>query len=157
MQSMNNQFVAAGDPIKRFVKTVDHPITGWRIDPETGKQVEFILSTPTENFDYDTAVLEFYSEKDWKYFQQKNKYLIAAGLVKEYTSAPEEVDTTNLLTDEEVYKIATTTQFHVMTKRLEELTSPQTVKRVLAVAEEVGRPAKTLAYIKARAEELEKT
>lgn len=153
---MNNIFVAQGEPIKRFVKTVEHPITGWRLDPDTGKQVEFILSTPTADFDYDTAVLEFYSDKDFGFFKQRNRYLIQAGLVKEYVGEAEPVDTTNLLSDEEIYKIATISQPFTLTKRLNELTSPHTVKRILAVAEEVGRPAKTIAMIKARAEELEK-
>lgn len=156
MQSMNNIFVAQGEPYKRVIKTVDHPITGWRIDPDTGKQVEFILSTPSPDFDYDTDVLEFYTEKDWKFFQQRNKYLIVQGLVKEFQGEPEVVDTTNLLTDDDIYKIATTSQVMTLNKRLQELTSALTVRRVLAVAEEVGRPAKTLALIKTRAEELEK-
>ncbi len=156
MQSMNNIFVAQGEPYKRVVKTVDHPITGWRIDPDSGKQVEFILSTPTPEFDYESDVLEFYSEKDWKFFQQRNRYLITKGLVKEFEGVPEAIDTTNLLTDDDIFKIATMTQAMSLNKRLRELTSPLTVKRILAVAEEVGRPAKTIALIKARAEELEK-
>lgn len=154
MQSMNNIFVAQGEPVQRYVKTVEHPITGWRLDPDTGKQVEFILSTPTEAFDYDAAVLEFYSDKDWKFFIQKNRYLIEQGLVKKFEGAPEPVDTTNLLTDEEIFKIATTSQILTLKKKLQEITSSLTVKRVLVVAEEVGRPAKTLAEIQARVDEL---
>lgn len=152
--SMNNQFVAVGEPIARYVKTVDHAITGWRLDPESKKQVEFILTTPTPEFDYDTAVLEFYTDKDLAFFKQKNRYLIEQGLVKEYTGEAEPVDTTNLLTDAEIQEIAATRTPTQMAKRLNELTSALTVKRVLAVAEEVGRPAKTLDQIRARVKEL---
>lgn len=151
---MNNAFVAAGDPIARYVKTVDHPITGWRLSPEDNKQVEFILSTPTTEFDYDTAVLEFYNERDLRFFLQRNKYLIENGLVKIFTGEAEPVDTTNLLTDDQVQEIATTRTPAAMIKRLSELTSDLTVKRVLAVAKEIGRPAKMLTIIEERLQQL---
>lgn len=153
MQSENNIFISAGDPIARFVKTVDHVITGWRLDPDN-KEVAFILSTPTDVFDYDTAVLEFYSERDLKTFKLRNKYLIEQGLIKEFKGINEEPDATNLLTDAEIDGIAATRTPQMMAQKLAELTSILTVQRVLKAAEELGRPTKTLQTIRDRIQEL---
>lgn len=154
MQSENNQFISVGDPIKRYVKTVDYQITGWRLDPDTGKQVPFILATPTEEFDYDTAVLEFYSEKDHKFFLQKNKYLFERGLIKEFAGTPAEVDLTNTLSDDEILELATTRLPNQLKSKLDTITSDVTMKRVLAQAKEIGRPIKVLEIIEARLKEL---
>jgi hypothetical protein len=154
MQSLNNIFVAVGEPVRCYVKTVDYPITGWRIDPDTGKQVEFILSNPGAEFDYDSDVLELYSEKDVRFLQQRNRYLFEKGLLKEFQGEPEPVDMTNSLTDTEVAEIATIRLPNVMKPRLASITSDVSIRRILAHAKEIGRPAKVIELIETRLKEL---
>lgn len=156
MQAANNIFLTAGDPVKKYATTVAHPITGWRLDPDTGRQIEFVLTSPSKDeFSYEHEVIELYGDKEVKFFIQRNKYLIESGLVKEFTGTTDEVDTTNLLSDEEVMQIATIRQQPELKERLAGMTSKITVQRVLNIAKEIGRPAKIIALIESRLAELD--
>lgn len=154
MRTANNIYVGASDPYKRFVKTVIHPITGWRIDPENNRQVEFILVSMHTEFDYDSEVLEIYTEKEYKFLQQKNRYLFESGLLKEFTGEADDVDMTNVLTDDEIFTLAGVRLPNDLKGRLRAITSVVTIKRVLSSAKEIGRPAKVIGIIEERLQQL---
>lgn len=154
MNTLNHQFLTAGEPHRRFTKTVEHPITGWRLDPDSGRQIEFILTSPTQEFAYDREVLEVYSEREYKFLVQRNRYLFERGLLKEYTGEAEEVDMSNTLTDDEVFALASTRLTSDLHAKLRDITSAVTVRRVLLTAKEIGRPAKVVAAIEQRLGEL---
>ncbi len=154
MQTANNLYPASGDPYKRFVKTVEYAITGWRLDDQGKSQAEFVLASPLKEFDYEMEVLEVYSEKEYKFLLQKNRYLFQSGLLKEYDGAPDEVDMSNILSDDEIFALASTRLPNDLKSKLSAITSHVTVKRVKHMAEEVGRPIKILSLINERIEQL---
>lgn len=154
MKTLNNIFMTAGDPYKRYITAVVYPITGWRIDPDTNRAVEFTLTSPGKEMSYEDEVLELYSDREVKFFLQKNKYLLESGLVKEFSGEPDEVDLTNALNDDEVFAAANIRLQNDLKARLAELTSIVTVKRILLQAKEIGRPIKILEIIENRLKEL---
>lgn len=155
MNTINNQYLTAGEPHRRFVKTVDHALTGWRLNPDTGQQIEFVLVSKSKEFDYDTEVLEVYSEREYKFLIQRNRYLFENGYLKDYNGEAEVVDMSNVLTDDEIFSLASTRLPTELKVKLSDITSPVTVKRVLLAAREMGRPAKVVAAIEQRATELD--
>lgn len=44
--SKNNIYITDKEPVKKYMKplAIAYTITGWRLDPETGKRVDFLLS-----------------------------------------------------------------------------------------------------------------
>jgi len=142
--------MTAGDPVKRYRNMPKHGIAGWRLNPDDGnKKLEFqLVPTPEPEFDYERDVIELYSTKEIKFFMQANKYLFQQGFLTEYEGEAEPVDTTNMLTDDEVLTIATQRNVPSLKKQIEELTSRVSVQRIYDTAKEIGRPAKTLEIIK---------
>lgn len=169
MSSTRNIYLSDTPPVMRYMRPmkVAHTITGWRIDPNTGRQIEFILeSSPVgpdtsyedltkRTFNYDTDVVELYSDKEVRFFSQRNRYLFENGLLQEFDGEPEEVDMSNMMSDIEITKIAVL-PFSKLVLRLEEITSAVTMRRIFDIAEEIGRPAKILNQMKAKLAELEK-
>ncbi len=154
MQTTNTIFVSASEPYKRFVKTVVYPVTGWRINPDTNLQVEFIMVSPRPEFDYETEVLEIYSEREYKFLLQKNRYLFESGLLKEYTGEADDVDLSNTLTDDEIFALSSVRLPNDLKGQLKTITSAVTIKRVLFSAKEIGRPAKVISVIDERLQQL---
>lgn len=168
MASVNNiYYTADGPPVMRYQKTVTHSLSGWRIDPQTGKQVDFILeSAPLSTgykyedlgkqlFNYEHDVVELYSEKEVQFFRKRNKPLFEKGLLQEYDGEPEAPDFANMMSDVEVTKIACLPAAK-LTAKLTEITSEITVHRILTTAEEIGRPAKIINQIRERLTTLER-
>lgn len=156
MSSMNNIFLVNVDPpVKRYVKTIPSKLGGIRFDSNGKNQIGFILETsPTGAFVYDDEVLEIYTDREDRAFRQLNKSLFTKGYLKEYAQEAPELDTANMLTDEEVAEIASMRNIQQLTKRISELTSPFTVQRILNAANDIGRPAKTIAAIQAHLTQL---
>ncbi len=148
--------MTAGDPILRYALVPKHGITGWRLNPDDGKKLEFELVPHQEPpFDYERDVIELYSDKEVKFFRQANRYLFSQGFLTEYLGEAEPVDVTNMLTDAEVLEIASTRNVNQLNSRIKDLTSLVSVQRILNAAQEIGRPAKTLELIRKRLEDLQ--
>lgn len=143
------------EPIARYIKTVNHGITGFRLNPDDEwRKVEFSLVTEGPNAPYEDTVLELYTEKEHAFFRQANRYLFQAGLIQPYQGEATKVDTTNVLTSDEIYELASTRNIQQLSKRLADITSKVTMTRILEVAQEIGRPAKTLEFMKERLSQL---
>lgn len=152
--SVNNIFLMATEPpVKKYQKAIVSQVGGTRLDSDN-KQVYFILKSGPDGFDYEYEVLEVYSDREDKFIRQANRKLFELGMLKEYIGDIREIDTTNLLTDDQIRDIAGTTNVPSLLKKLQELTSTFTVQRVLDTAKEIGRPAKTLDLIANRLKEL---
>ena len=143
--SINNIFLTAGDPVARYTKTVNHGISGFRLNPDDDwRKIEFQLITDRVDPPYEDAVLELYTDKEVKFFRQANRYLFQAGLIREYIGEATPVDTRNVLDDDQILEIASTRNIQQLTKRVQDITSLITMRRIIEVAKEIGRPAKTL-------------
>ena len=155
MPSINNIFLmSVEEPVRRYQKTIRSQVGGLRMDTE-GKVVAFILkSSPTGSFDYEYDVLEVYSDREDRYIRQANRKLFESGMLKEYVGEMPALDTTNMLSDSEIRDIAGTTNVPSLNKKLQEITSAFTIQRVLDMAKEIGRPAKTLDLITNRLNEV---
>ena len=138
-------------PVKRYVKTVPSKLGGVRFDTDGKNHVGFILETQNvDTFVYDDEVLEIYTAREDRALRQLNKSLFTNGYLKEYMQEAPDVDVHNMLTDDEILEIAKITNIQVLQKRIAELTSSLTVRRILTAANDVGRPIKTIAAIQAR-------
>lgn len=159
--SVNATFIMDTEPIAKYAKAVNHMIAGFRLDPE-GKQVDFILKTPSDCVDEelnrvrysDDEILHIYSEKEHTYFKRMNRRLLEAGLLKPYTGDPEQLDLTNMLDDAEVDNIAAMTNIKAFEKRINQITSTVSLKRILNKMSDLGRKASFLAIINQRLADL---
>ncbi len=153
MASVNNMFLIAGEPVKRYVKTLPSKISGSRLEPgsDAVHPIYFVLESLRDApFSYEAEVLELYTDKEVKYFMQANKSLVAAGFIKEYNGTISEPDVTNFLSDEDVQIIAAIKTVPALTNRLDELTSRVAVHRVLDAANDIGRPKRFIDAIELR-------
>lgn len=156
MASQNNIYLVVMDePYKRYTKAVPSQVGGIRLDANGKEPVYFILHSHPKGFEYDAEVLEIYTEREDRYFRQANRGLFAQGLLKEYFGEQPELDDSNVLTDAEVQEVAAMRNIESMRKRLNELSSVYTIRRILAAANEIGRPQKTVQMIESRIKELE--
>lgn len=153
MASTNNYFLSAGDPVKKYVKTIKSKVSGSRLEPGSTniRPIFFVLEThDSGEFVYEDEVLELYSDRETKHFLQSNRSLIRQGLLQEYNGEAEPVDTSNMLTNDMVQEIASTRNANELTTRLNTYTSGVSVSRILEAATTIGRPKKILDIINAR-------
>lgn len=150
MKSNNNVVFTADEVVARYAKTVNWSISGRRLDPHDHKrEIIFILGQRVNNeFAYDTDVIELYSPLEVRFFVQSNKYLFEQGLIAEYENERSQVDFTNVLTDEDVYRIAASKTFTDFLLAVGDIDSPITLNRIIAAAEELNRPKKLIAQIR---------
>jgi hypothetical protein len=172
--SHNHQFIELEDKVvKRYAKTINSVLTGFRLDPRRPEnRLDWMLASPRKlfsvvwedgqqpyvqrnNFSYDDEVIELYSEGEVRLFERLNRDSIESGALKVYTNPAPAVDTTNLLTDEEVDAIATIKQ---VTKLKKTISDPaftvQTLKRILERVEAHDRPISVVKAITSRIDEL---
>jgi hypothetical protein len=151
MASVNNIFlVNENPPVARYVKTIESKVGGIRFDSRGQTEVGFVLESDPTHFDYDSEVLEIYTERENRALKQLNRKLFSEGYLKEYKLESPEVDTRNMLSDEAIIEIASMRNIKSLEARIAELTSPFTIQRILTAATDIGRPAKTVALIQAR-------
>lgn len=171
--SINHQYLEFSDKVaKRYVKVGINPLSGIRINPyNTAERIDFLLTTPITSlvqkqspdgkityeragFSYEDEVLELYSDNEVKSFLRFNKKLIEEGKVKEYSEVAPEVNSANMLSDEEVYDIANVKTVKALRTKLTAITSPLTVQRIKSAAEDVGRSSVIVNAISSYLEEL---
>ena len=151
MASVNNIFLVNIDPpVKRYVKTVPSKVGGIRFDANGKTQIGFILESAAGGFSYDSEVLEIYTDREDRAVRQMNKNLFTQGFLKQYNAEAPELDTRNMLSDEDIVEIASLRNIKALEARISDLTSPFTVQRILTAANDIGRPAKTISIIEQR-------
>lgn len=172
--SVNHQFIQFEDNIvKRYTKTVNSMVSGRRLDPARPEnQMTWLLKSPDGNFrvlwegtgdtpkceriafSYEDEVIELYSEIEVRLFERQNRALIERGVLKVYSEEAPAIDTTNLLTDEEVKNLAATKQPLSFKKKISEITSVHTLQRILESIEQQNRPVSFMKTVQERIKEL---
>ena len=172
--SYNHQFVQLADKVvKRYIKTTNKAITGFRSDPNRPEnKIDWLLSSPNDsfevvwndgedvqiirkNFTYDDEVLELYDLTEIVSFSRWNRGLLEHGILVEYEQPAPEIDTSNMLTDAEVNDIAATKNILALRKRLSTITSKEGIDRILTAAEKLDRPISVAKAIQDRKRELQ--
>lgn len=114
--SFNNIYLELVDvePYSRYQKNVPSAVSGWRLNPkDLSHRVEFLLASPSSKFNYQSDVIELYSEKEDRYFRMANSVLFDMAYLIPYVEDGDEVtgeilvDNVNTLVDE----IAGTTRY----------------------------------------------
>lgn len=171
--SHNHQFIAFDDKIvKRYAKTTTNILTGFRLDPyRPENRIDWLLSSPNKlfqviwedgqqpktirtGFSYDDEVIELYSDVEVRLFERLNRKAIESGALKLYNEGAPAVDTTNFMTDEEIEAIATTKQLPSIKKKVADIYSQLTLKRILQAVEKHDRPMSVAKAIQDRINEL---
>lgn len=149
--SINNIYYTQEQAYKRYAKACKYTISGMRLDPDDHwRKVEFILINPDGTFKYEYDVIEIYSEKEYKFFLNKNRYLIENGLIKEYFDGPTAPVITNMMTDDEVEEIAGLRTLQKLEERLAVINSRATLQRIYDAAVEIGKSKRMLDAIQER-------
>lgn len=171
--SKNHQFIQFGDKVvKRYVRTRNQAVTGYRLDPQRPEnQLDFLLMSPETDFevqwkdgeevkvirikfDYGTEVLELYSETEAKLFPVWNRKLIENGLLREFSGTAPELDVSNILSDTEIRAIAAIKTTAALEKKVKTITSVDTLNLIYKEIELLDRPMSIAAIVKNRIQEL---
>ena len=148
----------------RYIKTVPSILSGIRADPyDLKSRIPFILRTPesrviweTETNEaeehtanvvikslkpviYEDEVLEVYSDVENRVFQQLNRKLLETGILIPYHETRTQLDTVNILSDQEILEIANSPSIPVFKKKLKAITSAWVLDRISSKLEELNR------------------
>lgn len=144
-----------GAPLKVYRKVITGKVVVRTIDTYTGNPTEMLIPGTTPTTEKVDLEVPLWTPYEVSYFEKNNKSLIESGVLIPVGAKSEvEVSFDNALTDEQITEMLTS-HFLSLKGKLEKITSETTLQRVLTIAEELNRPAKTLAAIKARLEELQ--
>jgi len=163
---MNNKYFTNNKVVASYRSTVPYSFSGFRLDPDTGNKVTFILASKkirsgldnlgaaviVSEFDEDNQVIDLYSDDDHSYFLKANSYLLSKGLLAPYT--PASVNSVTVYSDEDIEDIASTRKYEDLTSKLAAVANRVTVQRILDCATTIGRPIRAIDIIKNRLNEL---
>jgi hypothetical protein len=124
----------------RWKKTTVHALAGTRIDPyHPDMRIPFLLMSAEKNFnhetrvlqfDYETDVIELYSERESRLFKSLNRVHLESGKLIPYEESAPEVNEANTLTDTDIMRILLLQNRLSFRKRLSEINSPITLRRI---------------------------
>lgn len=158
IDTVDRQVAGIGrDPFKKLIKKSPAKVSGLMLDPlDHSRVAEYLLEgDPNDpDVDMDAITLEFYDNEEWVFFLKKNKVLIEAGYLMEYEGTEPELDTRNILTDEQITD-ALSKPFLALRSLLAKLDSQVTVRRVLDSALSLDCSVAYVDAIKRRLAELE--
>lgn len=155
MSSLNNILMFAETPaLYKYAKAIPSKLSGVRLDPVTFREIPFRLESGPDGFEYDNDVIEFYNERDHKFFLQVNRNFIKNGFLKIHTGDATPADLANVISDEEVELIASTRTNTSLRKQLSKITSKVALLRILDMATEIGRPKSVIDIIEQRIQEI---
>lgn len=152
-----SQLLAAqgGEPLQVYRKAIRGVVIVKVIDPYTANPAELILQGELDSASPEDLEVPLYTELEVSYFQRYNRSLIESGslvLLSEKTDVT--VNFSNAMDDEAMRDVVNSPYFSLK-KTVNNLTSPTALRRLLKMAEEENRPAKTLSLIKLRLEEVQ--
>lgn len=183
MESINHQYMQFGNQVvKRYVRTTTYPIGGKRYNPFADKPevIDFLLATPADNFtytpevdpngggvvktvvtqnkfDYDTEVVELYSDDEVKMFQRLNRALLEDGALIEYNDAAPIVELKNTLSTTDINKLVKLKTKTIFESKIAEITSVRTLKLIMAALEDTDAPMSYAKIVRERENELNKS
>jgi len=174
--SHNHQYIEFDSRVvKRYAKTTVGMLTGYRIDPKRPEnRVAWMLSSPRASFHhewrdgekpvlvradfkYEDEIIELYSEDEIRLFERWNRRNIEEGLLKVYDAAAPDVSTINLVSDEELDKVAQYKQNARIVEKVNEYTSVHTLRRLLSAVEKHDRSYSIIKLINERINELSRS
>lgn len=167
MQSVNNIFPDLEDKIySRYRKAAVCMIGGVRGDPYKGgyHRLEYVLKSKFDNFNPETGevtfsysddIIEIYSADEDKLFRQLNASAIKQGSLVPYAQAREEVDMSSALPDEEIAELAGAKNLLNFKKRVSEITSLITLRRLVTAVKNADRTYSFINVVETRIKELE--
>ncbi len=147
------QSLLANEPYKRYIKAVLSRVAVKILDPISLRESEVILSGDPAK-EEQSAILDLWTPMEQVYFERSNRQILGEGLVIEYSKSIKPVTSVNTISDEEI-DAALNDRFFTLKNLLDKFTSPAPVSRILAKAQDMNKPVKTIDAIKARLSELQ--
>lgn len=147
------QSLLANEPHKRYIKAVLSRVSVKILDPISLRESEVILSGDPSK-EEQSCILDLWTPMELVYFERNNRQILSEGLVIEYNKSVKPVASVNVISDDEI-DAALNDRFFTLKNLLDKFTSPAPVARVLAKAQELNKPVKTIDAIKARLSELQ--
>lgn len=149
---------AEGDPVARYIKVIKGRLQVRVLDAFAGKPKNMMLKGDPTNPDLDREEIMIicWTDMEDEYFRKSNKELIEKGYMAPYSEKVEEEIAVNEVSDAELEE-ALSKPFFAAKALLDQFTSPQPVKRMLNIAQEMNKKVGTVNAIKERLSELQKT
>lgn len=148
------QALMSNEPYKRYIKAVLSRVLVKILDPISLREVEVILSGEPDKKE-DSCILDLWTPVEVVYFERNNQIILNEGLIVEYKQSIKTTPSVNVITEEELEAVLAE-RFFALKSLLDKLTSPAPVLRLLAKAEQMNKPVKTIDAIKSRLAELQR-
>lgn len=146
-----------GDPLKVYRKAIIGKIIARVIDPFSGERAEVLVEGHPKNTPVADLEISLWTPLEVTYFEKFNRGIIENGsLIVVGGRSDDIVNFSNALSDEDLERICTE-PFFSMRKDIKKITSETTMQRLLTLAKEVNRPARTLQEIELRLEEIQQS
>jgi len=136
-------------PYKSYIKAILGKVYITVLDPFSNKPEGKILSGNPRNHDSD-CIVEIWSEKEDVFFKRMNKRHFEMGNLVEYRrpDRPEEKNP-NEISDDEIIELLGS-KFLSLQSRVNKMTSPAPVFRVLTLAQELEKSEKIIKFIEGK-------
>jgi hypothetical protein len=143
IKSKHNVYPEFSDQVvERWQKSTVMAIGGKRLNPyRPDEKLDFLLMSRDEDFNlatrvltfnYESEIVELYSDREVRLFRSLNKSAIERGLMKPYEELAPAVDTSNVLTDSDIADILNITNHLKLKSRLKQITALHVLTRIKA-------------------------
>jgi len=144
-----------GDPVKVYRKAIVGKIVARVIDPFSGERAEVLVEGHPEKTPAPDLEISLWTPLEVTYFEKFNRGIIENGsLIVVGGRSDDIINFSNALSDEDLKRICTE-PFFSLRKDIKKITSETTMQRLLSIAKDVNRPARTLQEIELRLEEIQ--
>lgn len=172
--SKNNIFYDFEESVYcRYKKTVPTMVSGTRRNPyKPEESIAFVLATDSRNFNfdrigkneplgeqitfnYDDEVLEVYTEQEDKFIRRVNAHFFREGILIAYEENRPVIETTNDISDTDIYEIASAKNVFQFKKALQAFDSAITLNRIKEALRQKNRPISFVNAVTSRLEEID--
>lgn len=144
-----------GTPLAVYRKTILGKVVVRILDPFSGKPNDVLIHGEPGKTANDDLEVCLWTPVEIKFFEKYNKSLIEKGSVVLVGQKSENtIDRTNSLNDQEITDLLSG-NYAQLKSTVNQLTSETTLQRVLRIATEMNRPAKTIQMLQERIEEVQ--
>lgn len=148
---------STGEPIARYKKAIVGCVAVTLIDPFSGSPVDRVLSgDPNDgSVDLDDISVVMWTEFENDFFRKANRVLLEKGFLALADPTEKKVEVSvNEISDEDLIE-ALNKKYFAVKALLDKFTSPNPVRRMLALAEDMNKSVGTVNRIKEKLSELQ--
>jgi len=144
-----------GVPKRIYRKAIVGRVIVRSIDPFSGGRTEVLIEGDPQVTEAADLEVSLWTSLEVKYFEKANKGLIENGsLIRVEERSVETINYDNAISDAQIAELVVAPYF-TLKSEINKLSSETTLQRILKIAEDLNRPAKSMRLLMLRLEEIQ--